>query len=255
MKYYDFESNWVDQIEQHLMDVNLNRVLVHDFNRFTYGRWRKEFTFGHVPFEFESCDWFLNYAIEHDDILPPHWDYVKHSAAHWLVNFNLKLAMLTEPKKQWRILTSNLHSTVWDGKDTLFDINFSALGVDPDEAFILANQGELLPYRKRYKTYYAAHCTVAHYDEQPFKPKRKVKYFRLKINPDNYVLTTDYENPFSENWEQPFIIINLHEEQELITCRVMEHVISNIIEKHRRICNVVENDLSYILEAIENTNH
>jgi hypothetical protein len=71
--------------------------------------------------------------------------YVKHGACHWLVNFNLKLACLVEPDKQWRIVTSDSHSTVWDGEDTLFDINYFALKVDPNFAFEEANKQALRP--------------------------------------------------------------------------------------------------------------
>ena len=62
------------------------------------------------------------------------WDYAVHSGCHWVVNFNLRLAELVEPKRPWRIVTTQKHSTVWDGAETLFDINFLALGVHPDEA-------------------------------------------------------------------------------------------------------------------------
>lgn len=92
-----------------------------------------------VPFEFESCDWYCNRKGRR----PAYWNYVKHGACHWLVNFNLKLAMLVEPERDWRIITSDDHSSVWDGKNTLFDFNFSALGVHPDECFLIANKKQL----------------------------------------------------------------------------------------------------------------
>ncbi len=57
------------------------------------------------------------------------------------MNFNLRLAELVEPSRPWRIVTTQKHSTVWDGAETLFDINFLALGVDPDEAWKLASEG------------------------------------------------------------------------------------------------------------------
>src|SRR5215831_19037268 len=44
------------------------------------------------------------------------------------------------PKKPWRIITSVKHSTVWDGDDTLFDFNFQAMGIPPDECFQDANK-------------------------------------------------------------------------------------------------------------------
>jgi hypothetical protein len=49
------------------------------------------------------------------------------------------LAQLVEPKKEWRIVTSLIHSTVRDGEYTLFDLNGLALfnGGAP-ECFVLA---------------------------------------------------------------------------------------------------------------------
>lgn len=151
MKYYSFVKNW-RKIKPLLSDETVQGVLVRDFNRFTFGRWRERFLRGMLPCEFESCDWRFSKAGRH----PEYWNYVKHSACHWLVNFNLELAKLVEPKKQWRIVSSQAHSTVWDGEETLFDMNFSALGVDPNEAFSLANE-EHLPIGKRLIVYYADH--------------------------------------------------------------------------------------------------
>ena len=35
-------------------------------------------------------------------------------------------------------MTSDRHSTVWDGEQTLFDFNFTALGFDAEDAWDLA---------------------------------------------------------------------------------------------------------------------
>jgi hypothetical protein len=75
---------------------------------------------------------------------PRVWKYVQHSACHWLVNFNLRLAQLAEPDRPWRIVSSGEHSAVWDGQETFFDFNFLALGIDPGKCFRLAN-GRHLP--------------------------------------------------------------------------------------------------------------
>ena len=72
---------------------------------------------------------------------PAYWRYVKHAACHWLVNFNLRLAEQVEPKRTWRIVSSDAHSTVWDGELTLFDFNFHALCIEPEAAFRLASEG------------------------------------------------------------------------------------------------------------------
>jgi hypothetical protein len=156
MRYYDLKGHWTRRIEPHLDDEWLNAILVRDFNKFTYGRWRQVFTAGQYPREFESCDW----SIEHRGKEPRYWRYVKHSACYWLVNFNLRLAQLAEPRRPWCILTSDEHSTVWDGDQTLFDFNFLALGVAPEECFRLANRRQLKPGREL-KVYLAEHFSAA----------------------------------------------------------------------------------------------
>lgn len=59
------------------------------------------------------------------------------------MNFNLRLAQLVEPDRPWRIVTSEKHSTVWDGKQTLFDFKFLALGIASNKCIALANRKQL----------------------------------------------------------------------------------------------------------------
>jgi hypothetical protein len=155
LRYYNIRRHWTKRIMPHLSDQKLNAILVRDFNRYTYGRWRRRFRHSNLPYHFESCDWHAS----HHPPYPRFWDYVKHGACHWLVNFNLRLATLAEPKQPWRILTSDHHSTVWDGKRTLFEFNFLAFGISPTECFNLANDKEL-PMGKPLKVYYARHYTL-----------------------------------------------------------------------------------------------
>lgn len=141
IRYYDIKRHWTKKIEPHLANDKVQDALIKDFNKFTFGRWKQEFKSGNVPHEFESCDWFC----EHKGPMPRFWQYVKHSACHYLVNFNLELAMQVEPSRIWRIVTSDEHSTVWDGKKTLFDMNFLALGVTAKQAFNYSNEQHLPP--------------------------------------------------------------------------------------------------------------
>ncbi len=60
-----------------------------------------------------------------------------------LVRYNLKLAKLVAPKRNWGILTSDLHSTVWDGECTIFEFNFYAFGIPADKAFERAAFGSM----------------------------------------------------------------------------------------------------------------
>jgi hypothetical protein len=154
MKYYDVKKNW-RHVKPHLGDKKLNDILVRDFNNYTFGRWGKKFELGQFPFDFENCFWHDN----HRGRRPAFWNYVKKGACHYLVNFNLRLAMLTKPKRQWRIITSKEHSSVWDGDETLFDFNFQALGIDPRECFDLAFERQLKP-GKYVRVYFAQHYSV-----------------------------------------------------------------------------------------------
>ncbi len=154
MQYYDLKKNW-RKVKRHINDERVQKILVRDFERFTIGRWGAHFWPGLRPTDFETCDW----QCEHRGRPPAFWAYTKHAACHWLVNFNLELAQLVEPQRPWRIVTSSEHSTTWDGNDLLFDFNFSAMGVPPDECFELANKRQLKP-GKRIRVYLAKHHTV-----------------------------------------------------------------------------------------------
>ena len=137
LNYYNLRRNWSRKVAPHLSDERLNEIMVRDFNRYTMGRWARPFTTGMLPEDVESCYW----REEHRGPYPRFWRYVKHGACHWIVNFALRLAQLTEPTKAWRIVTSNRHSTVWCGKDTLFEFNYQALGVPSNECWENARNG------------------------------------------------------------------------------------------------------------------
>lgn len=115
----------------HLTDKRLNEILVRDFNRYTMGLWAKPFAPGMFPEDIENCDW----RCGHRGPYPRFWRYVKHAACHWIVNFALRLAELSEPNKRWRIVAGDKHSTVWDGSKVLFEFNYQALGVTPEECW------------------------------------------------------------------------------------------------------------------------
>jgi hypothetical protein len=154
MRYYDLKAKW-RKVRPHLANEELNKILVRDFNKYTQGHWNKPFQEGKYPRDYENADW----SWEHKGREPAYWRYVKHAACHWLVNFTLKLAMLVEPARPWRIITSDLHSTVWDGEETLFDFNYQAMGISPDECFARARHKELPPGKLR-KCNFAQHYSI-----------------------------------------------------------------------------------------------
>jgi hypothetical protein len=135
MRYYDLKRNW--------------------FNKYTFGRWVREFQPGEFPRDYETCSW----DSEHQGPEPRFWRYVTHGACHWLVNLELCLAQLTLPKWRWRIITSDEHSTVWDRRDTLFEFNFQALRVLPNDCF------EMAYFEERAVGEYLNVAFAAHYTE------------------------------------------------------------------------------------------
>ena len=65
--------------------------------------------------------------------------------------------MLAEPDRQWRIITSDYHSTVWDGRNTLFEFNWQAFGEPPEDCFDAAFDTEL-PSGKYMEADFAPRC-------------------------------------------------------------------------------------------------
>ena len=155
LRYYNLTGNW-SKIQSHLPNKILKKILVEDFNKYTFGRWVREFQPGEFPRDCETCLW----DSEHQGPEPRFWRYVKHGACHWLVNFELCLAQLTLPKRRWRIITSDEHSTIWDGRDTLFEFNFLALKMSPDDCFRMAYAEEREPGD------YLNVSSAAHYTEE-----------------------------------------------------------------------------------------
>lgn len=106
------------------------------------GKWKFKYDPGkyRTPSCFDSCDWRWNRNRRGPH--PEFWDYACHSACHWVVDMCLYVAISYAPHLQWRIISSDKHSTVWNGSldwPVLFDVNFLALGVAPDEAWNLAH--------------------------------------------------------------------------------------------------------------------
>jgi hypothetical protein len=81
---------------------------------------------------------------------------------------NLRLATLVLPDRQWRIVTSQRHSTVWYGDDTLFDFNGQALFKNTDEAFEHVSVQQLKPGR------YMTTCFAEHYQIETERHRRGV---------------------------------------------------------------------------------
>jgi hypothetical protein len=128
MRYYLTSTTWTERCVPHLDDPELRRILHRDFGLFVishYGSLKGD----RMPGDFETWD---------NEMRPPWWQYVKDLACHYLVNVNLRLAMLAQPDRPWRIITSWLHSTVWDGGKSIFDMNYTGPNTTANEALLMA---------------------------------------------------------------------------------------------------------------------
>jgi hypothetical protein len=135
IQFYDAISNW-PLIQPHLSDAEFNRILNSDFNRFTMGRYGKPFPTEDRKFPRDwvtDDEWTKGRKPE-----PEYWRYVCDRSCFWLVNAGLRLATLTAPERNWRIIVSPEHATCFDGDRTLFDFVGQALFQNPNFTFELA---------------------------------------------------------------------------------------------------------------------
>ena len=99
-------------------------------SEYTYmpGKWIRSKGPLHLPCEADSCDW--RYTYETPGRKPLYWDYVCHSACHWMVEANLEVAKRLLPNNNWIIVSGVKHSTVLDPEAKLiFDMQYTALNV------------------------------------------------------------------------------------------------------------------------------
>lgn len=101
-----------------------------------------------LPSHFEASDWRHNsrqqprlsrdgdqQIARRECTHPTFWGWVCDGACHSLVPLYLWIAQQVEPMTAWRVITSDAHSTVWDGAGRLFDPQFEAMGIEPTETF------------------------------------------------------------------------------------------------------------------------
>lgn len=140
MRYVDVQKNW-RKIGPFARSDKARKIWMKDMKEYEQMRgWVSRAR--ELPCDYDSCDWRYNRGPGRK---PGFWDYVCHGACHWVVNLNLFLAISFDSTVPWRILTSDHHSTVWDGEKRLFDMNFLALEINPNEGFKMANDIELEP--------------------------------------------------------------------------------------------------------------
>lgn len=157
LRYVDITKHW-RKIKLHILTANSEGIWRSNMKDYAIQRaenYKYKIRFRHkdykTPSDFDSCDW--RYC-GHVGRRPEYWQWVCHSACHFLVDLNLFVADQSFPKFKWRIVThdgrnpNDSHSTVWNGdcdSPLLFDMNFLALGVPAKDAWTTAIKGKALP--------------------------------------------------------------------------------------------------------------
>ena len=94
----------------------------------------KEYSDDVRPCQYETTDW--RCMTGRRGRQPAYWDWVCHMACHWVVNTNYSVITELEPDRCWRIVESDLHSTIVDfDRMLLFDPNFLALDISAEETW------------------------------------------------------------------------------------------------------------------------
>jgi len=142
MKYVNLQRRW-QQVGPYYRCETAKNIWTPEMTAYLYGRGVDYgFPWKYKPIEspaaVDSCDWRWGHGRRGPQ--PGYWEYVCHSACHWIVNLHLWVACHIESQTPWQIVSSDKHSTVWDGKDRLWDGNFLALGVEAKEAWKLAGK-------------------------------------------------------------------------------------------------------------------
>ena len=130
LKYFNISKNWKvlgpiyespEIVELAFTEMNAYIEARAEQHGFKY----KEDRRCHYPRWFDSCDWRFDRKGR-----PPIFDkWICHSACHWTANINAEVIMKAQPTKNWRVINSSYHSTVWDGKNTIYDTNFYGLKI------------------------------------------------------------------------------------------------------------------------------
>ena len=141
LKYFDvsrywkilnpiYESNLIKEIA--LYEMNCHRENISKIHNFAF----KETESFEYPKRFDSCDWRFSRKGR-----PPLFDnWICHAACHWIANINAAVVMEAFPVRAWRVINSDYHSTVWDGKSTIYDTNFYGLKIPIEDVIKGINQ-------------------------------------------------------------------------------------------------------------------
>ena len=88
-----------------------------------------------LPHHFDSMGWRY---FEKGETHPKYWDYVCSRACHFMIKLYHWVIVQALPEHDWQIISSDSHSTIWNGKDLIYDPAFQALQISAGKCFDLA---------------------------------------------------------------------------------------------------------------------
>jgi hypothetical protein len=173
IEYYDIQKNWnkfANYFKTKKVRQEIVAGLIIDYfweseregssmstQDFIFPRYRKNENYGKLDFgdmlpkhfNKHHYELWLNYDR---GILPKYCDYVKGGWCHNSVNMCMEVLnqhnLRTRDKRDWRIVTSPKHSTIWDGHNTLFDLQYLAFGFPVEQAYeeaFIDEESKILP--------------------------------------------------------------------------------------------------------------
>lgn len=150
--YFPIQARWgkLGPIFKSEESTRLWRANLREYSEQRYADYKLSYKYDpkrySLPKHHDHCDW--RFDRRRPGPMPAFWDFACHSACHWVVDMALYVARSAYGKVPWRVVSSQKHSTVWDGDEAhpvLFDINFLALGISAPEALKLATtRGRIL---------------------------------------------------------------------------------------------------------------
>jgi len=94
---------------------------------------RYTYNFITTPSVIESSDW--QYGFGKRGRKPAFWQYALAHACHWMAEKDLYIAKKIAPEFDWVIISSEEHTTVFNGIDTIFDTTYNAMGISAEVAY------------------------------------------------------------------------------------------------------------------------
>ena len=130
LKYFDISRHW-KTLNPIYESPEIRELALYEMNCYrecqalNYGIKFKEIKEFRYPGYFDSCDWRCDRRGR-----PPLYDnWICHSACHWIANINMAVVKKAFPNREWRVINSYFHSTVFDGDRTIYDTNLKGMNI------------------------------------------------------------------------------------------------------------------------------